>query len=304
MIAIALHGGAGDRQRSTMSVKQEQDLKDSIAHALDSSYALLESGVQAVDVAEHAMRLLEDAPCFNSGIGAALNDRREAELDAGIVDGRDGSCGAVAGVKTVRSPIQAARYVMQHTQQVLIIGEAAEAMAERAGIEKVANSFFITEEVAAKYDTEKAAQPRAIELHPEKVVLGTVGIVVRDMHGNVCAANSTGGIMHKPAGRVGDTALNGCGMFAENALGAVACTGHGEFFIRSIAAHDVASRMRYAGESLETAVEKTLARIAELGGRGGIIALDAAGNITMQFNTSSMVRASRSEKQERVVEVW
>ncbi|MFM7774250.1 MAG: isoaspartyl peptidase/L-asparaginase family protein [Candidatus Kapaibacterium sp.] len=314
MISIALHGGAGDRNRDTLSPEREEEYTRTITEAMDRGYAVLEAGGSSIDAVETAIRILEDATCYNSGRGAALNSLGKAELDAGIFDGATMHSGAVAGVLRVRCPIAAARYIMEHTPQVLFIGEHAEAVAERGGLEMVDNSFFITDEVRALYEqglrareaaaAEAAAAGAASSNTEEKVILGTVGCVALDAHGHMAAGNSTGGIMHKPAGRVGDTPLAGAGMYAMDGVGAVACTGHGEFFVRTVAAHDVIARMRYAGASIATAMDAVLADISRLGGRGGMIGIDAKGTIHLPFSTSSMVRAGRNAAGVRVVEVW
>jgi beta-aspartyl-peptidase (threonine type) len=312
MLSIALHGGAGDRNRATLSPERDAEYRRTIADAMDRGYAVLEAGGSSVEAVETAIMVLEDATCYNSGRGAALNSEGKAELDAGIFNGTTMQSGAVAGVLRIQRPISAARYIMEHTPQVLFIGAHAEAVAERGGLTMVNNDYFITDEVRELY--EAGLKARAAAAHAaasgtsssteEKVILGTVGCVALDARGGMAAGNSTGGIMHKPAGRVGDTPLAGAGMYAMDGVGAVACTGHGEYFVRTVAAHDTIARMRYAGADLVTAMDAVLASITALGGRGGMIGIDATGSIHLPFSTSSMVRAGRNSAGVRVVEVW
>ncbi len=304
MVAIALHGGAGDRQRENTSTQLERELKEGIEAALHGGYEVLSKGGHCIDAAEKAVMMLENFPSFNAGVGAALNNKGEVELDAGIFDGARRRTGAVTGVRRIKSPIQAARFVMEQTQQVLFMGEAAEALAEDAGFKMVENAYFITPEVRAKYERDLIEWGVTSCHHSnEKVVLGTVGVVCIDSKGNTCAANSTGGIMHKPAGRVGDTPLCGAGMYARNNVGAVACTGHGEYFVRTVAAYEAVNRM-LKGEQLHDALKAVLDDISSLGGRGGMIGIDAKGAISMQFSTTSMVRAAMNTSGERVVAIW
>ncbi len=304
MVAIALHGGAGDRLKEKTSSQLERELKEGIDGALQAGYEVLRKGGHCIDAAEKAVMMLENFPSFNAGVGAALNNKGQVELDAGICEGALRRTGAVCGVRTIKSPIQAARFVMEQTKQVLFMGEAAEALAQDAGFKMVENSYFITPEVFAKYENDLIEWGRS-SCHDgnEKVVLGTVGAVALDANGNVCSANSTGGIMHKPAGRVGDTPICGAGMYALNGAGAVACTGHGEFFVRTSAAYEAVRRMR-GGENIDTALQAVLKDISSLGGRGGMIAVDAQARVSMQFTTTSMVRASIDGQGKRRVEIW
>ena len=304
MVAIALHGGAGDRQRENTSSQQERELKEGIEAALHSGYEVLNKGGHCIDATEKAVMMLENFPSFNAGVGAALNNKGEVELDAGIFDGARRRTGAVTGVKRIKSPIQAARFVMDQTQQVLFMGAAAEALAEDAGLKMVENSYFITKEVREKYENDLLERGvTSCHYSNEKVVLGTVGVVALDSKGNTCSANSTGGIMHKPAGRIGDTPICGAGMYARNGVGAAACTGHGEFFVRTVAAYEALNKVSH-GLSLDDALQAVLDDIQSLGGRGGMIGVDAKGNISMRFTTTSMVRAAMNAQGKRIVEIW
>jgi len=303
-IAIGLHGGAGDRNRATTTSQQEQDLLHGISDAMDVGYDVLRNGGSCIEAVERAIMIMELRPCFNAGIGAALTEFGSVELDAGIMDGITRNVGAVAGVQHIKSPIQAARYVMEHTPQVFLIGESAERIMREAGLTMVEPEYFITEENKTLLHKIRSKQEQTQQQHNEKVVLGTVGVVALDSHGNMASGNSTGGIMNKRSGRVGDTPIAGAGMYARNGACAVAATGYGEYFIRTVAAHSVYAQVHYSNTDIATACNNVLTDIQSLGGRGGLIALDAHGNITLPFTTTSMARGGIDATGKRLVELW
>lgn len=292
MHGIVIHGGAGGLPARGFTPDQDAALRASLATALDAGYALIEHGGSALDAVATAVRLLEDDPLFNAGRGAALTRTGRAELDAAIMDGRTLRAGAVAGVAHVRNPIDLARAVMEKSRHVLMVGAGAEEFALEQGFTLVPNEWFRTE--ARRHALARALQGESpSELAPES--RGTVGAVALDRHGDLAAATSTGGTTKKRPGRVGDSPIIGAGTYARNGICAVSATGHGELFIRTVAAHDVCARMEYAGCTLAQAARAVLwERIAPLGGDGGLIAIDARGTIVMDFCSAGMFRAARS----------
>ena len=285
--ALAIHGGAGVISAEHFSPEREHDYRCTLVGIATSAWRLLEQGAAAVDVVEHAVCRLEDTPYFNAGKGAVLNADGEVEMDAAIMTGQR-LCGGVAAVKTPRNPIRLARKVMEQTEHVLLAGASADRFATVCGIDIEQQHYFHTEE--RHNQLAAAAQSGRISLdHDEKY--GTVGAVARDREGALAAASSTGGMTNKMPGRVGDTPLVGAGVWADNRVCAVSATGHGEYFMRAALAHDIYARMRYGGASLEAACELALLEVAEMGGSGGCIAIDAEGNISLTFNSPGMYRA-------------
>ncbi|MCX7930631.1 MAG: isoaspartyl peptidase/L-asparaginase [Chlorobi bacterium] len=291
MIAICIHGGAGDRQRSTEDSRILQALGD----ALDAGWSVLESGGAALDAVQVAIGVLEDEPLFNAGRGAALTLDGSVELDAALADGATGRVGAVIGVQRVRYPIAAARAVLDHSPHVIMAGDGAERFAIEHGCDPVEPDFFVTERSLAALKRYRDNQSR--------VELGTVGAVALDAAGRLAAGNSTGGVMGKLPGRVGDTPIIGAGTYADHRV-AVACTGYGEYFVRVGAALRLAMLVELGSQSLEAAACQVLDTVTALGGRGGLIALDADGTFTMPFSTSSMARAWRRSDGKPGVELW
>lgn len=283
---LVIHGGAGAMARARMTPDQEKAYRQGLERALAAGYGVLEKGGRSLDAVETAVRMLEDDPLFNAGKGAVLTADGKAELDAAIMDGRTLAAGSVAGLTRIKNPVTLARRVMERSPHVMMIGAGAEAFAKTQGLPLVANAYFVTPdrlETWKKLKDEKAAgSPK-----------GTVGAVALDAQGNLAAATSTGGMMNKRFGRVGDAPLIGVGTYADNATCAVSCTGWGEFFIRVVVAHDVAAQMRYQGTPLIEAAHRTLDKVQALGGDGGLIALDAKGTLTTPFNTKGMFRAFR-----------
>ena len=284
--AIAIHGGAGPILKSSMTSEQEALYRTRLAEAVEIGYAILETGGSSLDAVEAVVQRLEDDSLFNAGKGAVLNSEGKVELDASIMDGSTLKAGAVAALRHVKNPIRLARAVMEKSEHVFLIGEGAEKFAQEHGLELVDESYFFTE---ARWQSLQKAKAKDLW---EKEQHGTVGAVALDQYGNLAAATSTGGLTNKKFGRVGDSPIIGAGTYADNATCAVSATGHGEYFIRAVVAHDIASLMRYKGFSLQdAAAEVVLKKLTALGGTGGVIALDRYGNIAMPFNTAGMYRA-------------
>ena len=289
--SIAIHGGAGTILPSLMTPEKEAAYHAGLARALEAGRQVLSTGGAALDAVTAAVMALEDEPLFNAGRGAVYNAAGVQEMDACIMDGRDRRTGAVAGIFGPRNPILAARAVMERTSHVLMIGEGALAIAHDAGLEFAARDYFFTQSRWDALQETLAQRAAGAEDADPARRHGTVGAVARDMHGNIAAATSTGGMTGKTPGRVGDSPVVGGGTFADNATCAVSGTGHGEVFIRWCAAHEIAARMRHAGQSLHDAAEHVVMRdLAENDGSGGLIAVDAAGNVAMPFNSPGMYR--------------
>ena len=295
---LAIHGGAGTIDSASMTPAKETAYREALAAALKAGQQVLTAGGTAIDAVVAAVVSLEDCPLFNAGRGAVFTGDGRNELDASIMDGATRNAGAVAGVSRIRNPIRAAVAVMTRTRHVMLIGPGAEAFAVEAGLEMVEPSYFHTAERWAQLERARVegvleldhdASSRAASAGDKK--LGTVGAVARDANGNLAAATSTGGITNKQWGRVGDSPIIGAGTWADNATAAVSGTGLGEAFMRACAAHEVAALMRYKGLSLDAAVtEVATVTVPANGGTGGLIAVDASGNVSMRFSTTGMYR--------------
>lgn len=285
-IAMAIHGGAGFIDSTKLTPELRARYQAKLTEAVMRGYSVLKAGGSSLAAVEAAILILEDSPLFNAGRGAVVNAEGFCELDASIMDGRTRAAGAVAGVSTVKNPISLARLVKDSSSHVLLIGMGAEAFAKQMGASLVDRAYFLD-----KSEVGKKSGQLLEELHDSK--FGTVGAVALDAQGNLAAGTSTGGMRNKKFGRVGDVPIIGAGTYAHNASAAISCTGHGEFFIRTVAAYEVAALMKYKGLSLKAATEEVIfTQLQPIGGSGGLIALDAKGNISMPFNSGSMFRAS------------
>ncbi|MEG1534044.1 MAG: beta-aspartyl-peptidase [Citrobacter sp.] len=293
---IAIHGGAGAITRALLSQEQELRYIQALSDIVETGQRMLEDGRSALDVVTEAVRLLEECPLFNAGIGAVYTRDETHELDACVMDGNTLNAGAVAGVSHLRNPILAARLVMEHSPHVMMIGEGAENFAIAQGMERVSADIFSTPERYAQLLAAQSAGETVLDHSTtpldENNKMGTVGAVALDMFGNLAAATSTGGMTNKLPGRVGDSPLVGAGCYANNASVAVSCTGTGEVFIRALAAYDIAALMDYGGLSLSEACERVvMEKLPALGGSGGLIAVDHEGNVALPFNSEGMYRA-------------
>lgn len=295
---IAIHGGAGALSRATMSAEKEAMYRQALHDIVLAGQQMLAQGASALDTVTEAVRLLEACPLFNAGKGAVFTRQGKHELDASVMDGRTREAGAVAGVSRLRHPVLAARKVLDVSPHVLFTGAGAEQFAQAHGLEQVEPDYFSTPEryeqllraqredrVSLDHD---GSQSEAFDADSK---CGTVGAVALDAAGHLAAATSTGGMTNKPVGRVGDSPLPGAGCYASDDTVAVSCTGTGEAFIRALAAYDVAAQMRYGGRSLQQASVNVIHdTISELGGSGGLIAIDRLGNVALPFNTEGMYR--------------
>lgn len=279
--AIVIHGGAGTILKKNMTTEKEKDYLEKLSEALTVGSEILKNGGSSIEAVTKTIMVLEDSPLFNAGKGAVFTADGENEMDASIMDGRGLNAGAVAGVKHIKNPILAAKMVMEKTDHVLLVGQGAEEMAIAKGMELVDSSYFFTE---SRWNSYLLAKDK-FEKH------GTVGAVALDKFGNLAAATSTGGMTYKMRGRVGDSPIIGAGTYADNNTCAVSATGHGEYFIRNVVAHDISALMKYKGLSLQQAADEVIMdKLKKQNAEGGIIAVDKNGNITMTFNTAGMYR--------------
>jgi len=305
---IVIHGGAGTILRSAMNTEQEQAYHDAMKMVLSAAQKILADDGGALDAVTLAVSLLEDCPLFNAGKGAVFTHAGTHELDASIMNGATLAAGAVANVTHVRNPILAARAVMEHSEHILLVGTGAEDFVAGQGVAMVDPAYFHTDArhtqwlqareqggmLSLDHDASiQSAGKLTVEIAPidPNDKFGTVGAVALDCHGNLAAATSTGGMTNKRVGRVGDSPLIGAGCYANNRTAAVSATGTGEGFMRTVAAYDISARMDYAGLSLEDAARQVVMDLLpRYQGRGGLIAIDALGNLTMPFNTEGMYR--------------
>lgn len=305
--SIAIHGGAGTILREQMSDELQQSILADLEAAVKAGHQILEKGGEALDAVVAAVKVLEDSPNFNAGKGSVLTHNEMVEMDASVMDGRNQAAGAVAGIRHIKNPIELARDVMKNSNHVLLVGEGAEKFAFEQGHEYTEQDYFFTDR---RYEQlismrEKGLFALSESRYPDDRKHGTVGAVALDQHGNLAAATSTGGVTNKKYGRVGDSALIGCGTVAENGVVAVSTTGVGEFFIRKRVAEDVAARMRYLQENVHTACEHIIqGELKEMGGEGGLIAIDAQGELHFAMNSSGMYRAGINTQGELSVNIY
>ena len=311
--AIAIHGGAGTIRATDLTAEQDAAYRAALDTALQIGENILQAGGDAIDAVEQTIRFLEDSPLFNAGRGAVFTHEGRNELDASIMQGKDLSAGAVAGLTVVRHPIAAARAVMEQSPHVMLTGQGAEQFAREKGLEIVDPAYFFTQQRWDALQRAKAEEATRLDHKgqqgyqpPAKTdyKFGTVGCVALDRSGNLVAGTSTGGMTNKRWNRVGDAPVIGAGTYANNATCAISCTGHGEYFIRWAVAHDVSALMAYKGLSLEAAADEVVnGKLKAAGGEGGLIAVDAQGNIAMPFNSEGMYRGY-AKPGERVVAIY
>lgn len=301
---MVIHGGAGTILKSKMTPEKEREYIKALIAALQVGYGALKHGETSLDAVERSIHILEDSPLFNAGKGAVFTNEGKNEMDAAIMNGSNLMAGSVAGVTVIKNPISAARAVMEKSEHVMMTGAGAEKFAKQAGLEIVDPSYFFTQErwdglqKAIKEDSTKSVldhgnkKTSKLGTQNNDYKFGTVGCVALDNKGNLAAGTSTGGMTNKKYGRIGDAPVIGAGTYANNNTVAISCTGWGEFYIRSVVAHDISALMEYKGLSVAEASKTVLAKVAKLGGNGGLIALDKKGNMAMPFNTEGMYRGS------------
>lgn len=305
-VVLAVHGGAGTIEKSRMSPQREKAYREKLTEALRAGYRVLQAGGSSVDAVQAAIRVMEDSPLFNAGKGSVLTHDGRIQMDASLMEGAGLRAGAVAGVSTIRNPIDAARAVMEISPHVLLAGRGAEAFARQAGCAIVDTAYFYTPERRQQYLRLRARRDSGTTAHEAGKLetesrifgagageskFGTVGCVALDNRGNLAAGTSTGGMMDKLYDRIGDSPIIGAGTYANNTTCAISCTGWGEFFMRTLAAKTVSDLMAFKGLALKQAADSVILHIIpDLGGDGGMIALDGEGHVAMPFNTPGMFR--------------
>ena len=309
-IGLVIHGGAGTIERSSMTPEKEREYRTGLERALTAGYEILKRGGSSLDATEAAVRVLEDDPRFNAGRGSVFTSAGTNELDASIMDGKTLKAGAVGSVKHIKNPIGLARLVMEKSPHVMLDCAGAEGFAKANGVQLVDPKYFFTQERWDALQKMKAAEKQRASGDGKSFIItdqdrhGTVGAVALDKDGNLAAATSTGGTTNKMPGRIGDTPVIGAGTYANNQTCAVSCTGDGEYFIRAAAAHDVSALMQYRRLTLQEAAQTALDTVKELGGTGGLIAIDKKGEIALPFNTNGMYRGYVDPKGKFVVEIY
>ena len=304
--SLAIHGGAGTLVKGLMTPEKENQYKMALKKALESGYAILEKGGSAIDAVEVAVKKLENSHLFNAGKGSVFTNEGTHEMDAAIMDGKNLNAGAVSLITGIKNPVSLARDVMEKSNHVFLAGEGAMRFADSLGYKLESPEYFYDEFRYQQWQEIKDSDDFQLD-HSDKKdnKFGTVGAVACDKDGNIAAATSTGGMTNKRWGRVGDSPMIGAGNYANNKTCAISCTGSGEFFIRGVVAYDVSCLMEYKGMTVaEAASEVINKRILKIGGDGGLIAVDAKGNIAMPFNTEGMYRAFRTSEEEGEVLIY
>jgi L-asparaginase / beta-aspartyl-peptidase len=310
--SLAIHGGAGTILKEDMTPELEQAYTEGLSDALNAGYAVLEEGGSSVNAVKAALVILEDNMLFNAGRGSVFTKKGVQEMDAAIMEGENLGAGAVAGIRNVRNPIELATEVLRHSNHVFLSGKGANDFAIKQGIKLEPDEYFFSQ---FRYDQWKAMRDsdnysldhthQKLEELMRDRKFGTVGAVACDANGNIAAATSTGGMTNKKYGRIGDSPLIGAGTYANNKTCAISCTGHGEMFIRAVAAYDVSCMMEYKNISLQQAMDEVvLHKLKQMEGEGGMIGVDAQGNVAMVFNSAGMYRGMRNSLGESIIAIY
>ena len=310
--SIVIHGGAGTILKEDMTPELEMAYSKGLEEALSAGYAVLEEGGEAANAVKAAIVVLEDNLLFNAGRGAVFTKKGVQEMDAAIMDGKNREAGAVAGIRNVRNPIELAAEVMHNSNHVFLSGKGANDFAIKQGIKLEPDEFFFSQ---FRYDQWKAMRDsdnysldhthQGLEELMKDKKFGTVGAAACDKNGNIAAGTSTGGMTNKKYGRIGDSPIIGAGTYANNTTCAISCTGHGEPFIKAVAAYDVAAHMEYKGMSLHDAMNEVVhTKLVALEGEGGMIGVDAKANISMMFNSAGMYRAMQHSNGKKVISIY
>ncbi len=282
---LVIHGGAGWISRGSVSDSMEKAYINTLKESLLKGRAIIQQGGSSLDAVQVAIEHLEDSPLFNAGKGSVFTFNETNEMDSAIMDGATGNAGAATAIGTIKNPIQVARAILDHSVHVFLNGAGAEEFAIEQGLTQVDSSYFFTQN-----NFEKLLKAKASKKIVKQDKLGTVGAVALDQDGNLAAGTSTGGMTNKRYGRIGDVPVIGAGTYAENGVCGISATGHGEYFIRYVVAHDIAARIKYGNQSIHQASSDIIAELKSNGGLGGVIGLDAEGHVVMPFNTKGMFR--------------
>ncbi|MDB4205004.1 isoaspartyl peptidase/L-asparaginase [Polaribacter sp.] len=313
--AIIIHGGAGTILRGNLSMKKEKAYRDKLEEAIRTGYAILKNGGTSQEAVMKTIQVMEESPLFNAGKGAVFTHEETNELDASFMDGETLNAGAVAGVKNVKSPIELAVKIMTDSEHVMLSGKGASIFAKEKGLEMVDPAYFYTERrfkslqrIKNKAKTERDHNDKKAAFYDTDIKnakFGTVGCIALDKNGNIAAGTSTGGMTNKRWGRIGDAPIIGSGTYANNKTCGVSSTGWGEYFIRSQVAYDISAQMEYQKKTLKEATKDVIQnKLTKLGGTGGVVALDNNGNMSFEFNTAGMYRASMNDTGELVLKIY
>ena len=296
--AIVVHGGAGTILKKNMSDEMELAYKLKLEEAINAGYNILEKNGSSKDAVEETIKILENSELFNAGKGSVLSNKGVIEMDASIMNGQNLNAGAISGIKTIKNPISAARLVMEKSEHVFLSGEGAEEFAKLQGLDIIDNEYFITK---ARLNSLLNAKKRD-SVKDNK--FGTVGCVAIDKFGNITSGTSTGGMTNKKWNRIGDVPIIGAGTYANNNTCGISSTGWGEYFIRNVVAYDISSQIEYKKISIDLAAKKTLKKVKDLGGNGGVIGIDKNGNILMDFNTEGMYRGYKKSDGQSEISIY
>lgn len=296
---LAIHGGAGTILKKNMTPEKEQAYKNVLQQSLEAGYKILKEGGASLDAVEHAVVVMENSDLFNAGKGSVFTAEGKHEMEASMMCGKTLEAGAVANVKNIKNPIRLSRKILVDENLVFISGKGAEQYAAEHQIEKMKDEYFYSELRYKQWQDIKKSDSMQLD-HSGDRKFGTVGAVALDTHGNIAAATSTGGLTNKKYGRLGDSSVVGAGVYANNTTCAISCTGYGEFFLRGVVAYDISCLMEYKGYTLQQAAEKVINdKMVKLGGEGGIIGVDSAGNVSLVFNSEGMYRGSVSAEDDQ-----
>ena len=305
--SIVIHGGAGTILKKNMTPAMDQAYRAILKEAITVGHAILKKGGTSQEAVEKTIRVMEDSPLFNAGKGAVLTAQGKASLDASFMDGKTLNAGAISGISHIKNPISSAIAVMEQSPHVMLSGQGADEFAKSLGMEVVPNNYFITERRKNALKRVQENQDKQMSFYDpflKESKFGTVGCVALDKAGNLAAGTSTGGMTNKKWDRIGDAPIIGAGTYANNASCGVSATGWGEFFIRSVVAHDIAALVEYKNLDVTTASKQVLKKVKELGGDGGVVVLDRFGNVAMEFNTAGMYRAHMNSEGELKVMIY